>query len=152
MMRASVIHPETSFSRILPNELMPNFRGRYLSIFFVLFSKILNFWFFYEFFLLSLTWDHMGEKFQMISPLKECNRFTPKTSCIPLGTCTVSTKVAQRTVKFWNVGFFAIFFSFSLTWDYMGVKFSNDISSESTHLIRSPKFMCTPREDLYRSC
>ena len=41
--------------------------------------------------------------------------------------------------------FFLRFFSFSLTWDHMGVKISNDISFESTHQILSPKITHTPR-------
>ncbi len=44
------------------------------------------------------------------------------------------------------------FFSFSLTWDNMGEKTSNDISSESAHQICSQKFMHTPRKGLYQSC
>ncbi len=43
------------------------------------------------------------------------------------------------------------FFSFSLTWDHMGEKISNDISSESTHQIHSQKILNTPGEDLYQS-
>ncbi len=35
--------------------------------------------------------------------------------------------------------FFYDFFSFSLTWDHMGEKNSNDISSESTDEINSQK-------------
>ncbi len=34
----------------------------------------------------------------------------------------------------------------------MGVKISNDISSESTHQIHSQKMMHTPGEGLYQSC
>ncbi len=34
----------------------------------------------------------------------------------------------------------------------MGVKISNDISSESTHLIHAQKIMRTPGEDLCQSC
>ncbi len=34
----------------------------------------------------------------------------------------------------------------------MGVKISNDISSESTHQIHSQKIMHTPGEGLYQSC
>ncbi len=42
---------------------------------------------------------------------------------------SVSTKVVQRIAKF-QILEFCHFFSFSLTWDYMGMKLSNDISSE----------------------
>ncbi len=34
----------------------------------------------------------------------------------------------------------------------MGVKISNDISSESMQQIHSPKIMLTPGEGLYQSC
>ncbi len=34
----------------------------------------------------------------------------------------------------------------------MGVKISNDISSESAHQIHSQKIMHTPGEGLYQSC
>ena len=51
-----------------------------------------------------------------------------------------------------NFGVLPFFFSFSLTWYHMGVKASNDISSERTHQIRSLKFMATPGEGLYQSC
>ena len=57
------------------------------------------------------------------------NRFTPKKSCIPLGR--ISTKVVERIVTF-QILEFCHFFPFSLTWDHMGVKVSNDISSEKT--------------------
>ncbi len=54
-----------------------------------------------------------------------------------------------KTLQFWS---FAIFSSFSLTWDHMGEKTSNDISSESASHIRSPNFMhtCTSKEGLYQ--
>ena len=44
------------------------------------------------------------------------------------------------------------FFSLSLTWDHMGEKISNDISSESAQQICSQKFMHTARKGLYQSC
>ncbi len=37
---------------------------------------------------------------------------------------------------------------FSLTWDHMGEKISNDISSETTHQVCSLKFLYTPGEGL----
>ncbi len=43
-------------------------------------------------------------------------------------------------------------FSFSLTWDHMGVNVSNDISSESTYQIYPTQFMYTPAESLYQTC
>ena len=50
------------------------------------------------FFSFSLTLDHMGEKMlKDISP-ERTYTFTPKKSCILLGR--VSTKIAQRIVKF----------------------------------------------------
>ncbi len=47
-----------------------------------------------------------------------------------------------------NFGFLPIFFVFSHAWDHMGVKVSNDISSERIHQICSPKFMDTPEKGL----
>ena len=44
--------------------------------------------------------------------------------------------------------FFLRFFSFSSTWDHMGGKISNDISSESTHHIHSKKIMHTFKNGL----
>ncbi len=44
---------------------------------------------------------------------------------------------------------FFFFFSFSLTWDHMGRKTSNDIS-ESAQQICSQKFMHTPRKGIYQ--
>ena len=62
----------------------------------------------------------------------------------------------QNCSKNWeisNFGFLPVFvFSFSLTWDHMGVKVSNYICSESIHQICSPKFMYAPGEGLYQSC
>ena len=101
------------------------------SCFVCLFSKFYIFYFYLFFFIFVNILFHRTKK-----------------SCIPLGR--VSTKVVQRNVnfKFW---IFAIFFSFSLTWDHMGVKVSNDISSERTHQICSLKIMDTPGEGLYQN-
>ncbi len=76
------------------------------------------------------------------------NRFTPKKSCIPLGR--ISTKVVERIVTF-QILDFCHFFPFSLTWDHVGVKVSNDISAETTHHICSTKLMDTPGEGFYQS-
>ncbi len=65
--------------------------------------------------------------------------------CILLGR--VSTKVDQRIVKF-QILDFCHFFSVSLTWDRLGLKVSNDISSETTYQICSLKFMYTSGEGL----
>ncbi len=122
------------------------------------------------FFSFSLTWTIWEKKNQTISCLKVHHRFAPKNSilasrarcdyhrkvvsvgatrlwlgrmknsCILLGQ--VSTKVAQRFVEF-KICIFAQYFSLSLTWAHMGVKVSNDISSERAHQIYSPKFMDT---------
>ncbi len=51
--------------------------------------------------------------------------------------------------ELWNFGFLQFF---SLTWDLIGVKVSNDISSEKAHQICSTKFMYTPGEGLCQSC
>ncbi len=109
-----------------------------------------NFKFFTFFFSFSLTWDHMGEKFQTTSPLKVHIRFAPQKIMHTIGR--VSTKVVQRIIKFQILDFHQ-FFSFSLTWNHMTVKVSNDIS-ERTHQIGSPKlmYMYTPGEGLYQSC
>ncbi len=48
-----------------------------------------------------------------------------------------------------NFGFWLFLFSFSLTWDHMGEKTSNDIWSESAQQICSQKFMHTPNKGLY---
>ncbi len=64
-------------------------------------------------------------------------------------------EIVQRIVKFKILDFchiFFFFFSLTWTWDHMGVKVSNDISSETTHQICSPKFMYTSGEGLYQSC
>ncbi len=45
-----------------------------------------------------------------------------------------------------------IFVSFPLTWDHMGDKNSDDILSESTQQICSPKFRHTPKKGLCQSC
>ncbi len=74
----------------------------------------------------------MGEKCQTISPLKVHIRFIPpKYSCILHTPCIllgrVCTKVVETIVKFQSLDF-AIFYSFSLTWDRMGVKFQKTSS------------------------
>ncbi len=54
-----------------------------------------------------------------------------------------------------RIVFYFIFFyfcSFVLNKVHMVEKFSNDISCESAHRIRSPYFMYTPRENLSQSC
>ncbi len=42
--------------------------------------------------------------------------------------------------------------SSSLTWDYMGVKVSNDIACESMHQICSSKFIYIPEVGLQQIC
>ncbi len=80
----------------------------------------------------------MGENISNDISSESTHEIASQKSCILLGM--VSIKVVQRIVKFEIFGFFHFFFFFfSLTWDHMGVKFSNDISSESTHQICSQK-------------
>ena len=85
----------------------------------------------------------MRKKNQMTSPLKVHNSFTPKNACMLLES--VSTKVDQRTERFGLLLFF-------VSWDHMGVKGSNDMSSETTHQIPCPKFMYILRESIYQGC
>ncbi len=84
----------------------------------------------------------MGQTFQATSPLKVGTRFTAKNH-------VHSWEDLYQSLKFW---IFAKYFSFSLKWDHMGVKVSNDISPERAHQICSAKFMDTPGEGLYQSC
>ncbi len=53
---------------------------------------------------------------------------------------------------FQHFKFLQFFFSFSLTWDPMGVKVWNDISFESMQQIHSKQFMHTPMEGVYQIC
>ncbi len=69
--------------------------------------------------------------------------------CILLGA-KMFTNV-QRIIEISNLGFGGFFISLPLTWDHMGANVSNDISSERTHHICSPKFMYTRGEGLYQS-
>ena len=86
----------------------------------------------------------MGENISNISSESTHQSHPPKKSCMLLES--VSTEVIQRITKF-QILDFCHFFSFSLTWDNMGVKVSNDIS-ESMHQICSPKFLHTHGEGL----
>ncbi len=73
----------------------------------------LKFWIFAKYFSFSLTWDNMGVKVQMTSPLKEHTRFAPKNSWILLGR--VSTRVnVQWIVKFDILNFWHFLCSFFL--------------------------------------
>ena len=61
----------------------------------------------------------------------------------------------SRSFLFSEFYCFLLFYDFtwiSLTWNHMGVKISNDISSESTHQIHTQKILHTHRESLYESC
>ena len=65
--------------------------------------------------------------------------------------------ISRPFLFFENVAFLICydFFSFSLTWDHMGEKTSNDISSEITSHIHSKKihaYSITPRREVYQSC
>ena len=51
-----------------------------------------------------------------------------------------------------NFGFLPFCFSFSLKWDHIGERNSNDILSQSAQQIRSPKFMHAHRKALYQGC
>ncbi len=89
----------------------------------------------------------MGEKNSDDISSESTHQIHSKKACIILGR--VSTKVVQRIVNL-KVWIFDKYFSFSLTWDHMEVKVSNDISSERTHY--PPKFMDTPGEGLCQNC
>ncbi len=68
---------------------------------------------------------------------------------------TSSEGLCQSCIKIgeiWNFWIFANLFSFSLTWNHMGEKISNDILSESTQQISSQKSRYTPGKGLYQSC
>ncbi len=88
---------------------------------------------------------------QTTSPLKLHNRFTPRDQVY---TPRDGLSNVQRIMQFHTCAIFFSFsfsifglfpfFPFSLTWDYMGVKVSNDISSENTHQIHSQKLLYTP--------
>ncbi len=80
----------------------------------------------------------MGEFFSTTSPLKVHIRLTPKKSCILLGRA--STKVVQRIAKFQIFEFLPLFFSFSLTWDHMGIKFQTTSLKEHTRF--APQNSC----------
>ena len=80
----------------------------------------------------SGTWCHRGEKIHTSSPLKVRNRFTPKNSLIPLyQRCSKNCEIAHFV--------FLTFFFIYLAWNDIGVKLSDDIFLESTHLIHCPK-------------
>ncbi len=97
-MRPSSVVVRLSVEPVFLDQINYQIRGKgtyssYLQTFF--FSKMLFSFISYE---ISLTWDHMEEKFQTTSPLKVHNRFTPPKSCIVLGR--VCTKIVQGIVKF----------------------------------------------------
>ncbi len=73
------------------------------------------------------------------------NRFTPQNSGSEglYQSCSKNCEIS-------HFGFFPFLLSFSLTWDFVGVKVSNDISCESMHQIYSPKFMYIHGEGLYQ--
>ncbi len=126
---------------------MPNLGKEYLAtispdLFFVFQSFFFIFTIFFSF---SLTRDHMGANISS----SDTSNSIPK-SCILIGR--VSAKVVQRILKFQILDLCHFLFSFfSLTWDHIGVKVLNDITSERTHQLCSPKFIYTHREGLYQS-
>ena len=91
----------------------------------------------------------MGEKKSNDISSESTHQIQSQKACILLAR--FSTKVVEIIVKF-KILVFAKLFPFSLTWDHMGGKVSNDISFERTYQICSPKFMDIPRESLYQSC
>ena len=114
---------------------------------FVLFLKIFNFDFYNFFFVFvgpygskNFKW-HLHWKYEPDSP--------PKYHAYSWEGSLPKLFKELRNLIFWISD---KYFSFSLTCDHMGVKVSNDISSERAHQICSPKFMDTPGEDLYHSC
>ena len=128
---------------------MLNFGKNYLSTispkkFFSKFNFFFSYDFFFPtiFFFFSLTWDHMGEKISNIS--ESTHQIHQKIMHTP------REGLPKLFKKLWNFKFWIsaiFFFLFLLTWDHMGAKVSNTISSE-----RTQKFIYTPREGLYQSC
>ncbi len=80
------------------------------------------FFFFYEHFSFSLTWDPMGAK---ISKCYSSYKLQPKVFKLFLTFLPNGSRKTTRLefLKFWK---FNEFYSFSLTYDSMGVKISND--------------------------
>ncbi len=118
------------------------------TIFFVCFSQFCIFDFF-TIFSFSLTWDHMGEKTS-----NDISSQNYKTDSLQKFTHISREGLYQNCIKIGeisNLGILPILFSFSLTWDYMGVKVSNDILSESAQQIYcSQKIMHTPMKGRYQ--
>ena len=67
------------------------------------------------------------------------SREGPYQSCIKIG-------------KIWNIGFLPFFFFAFIKMGPYGRKSSDDVLSESTQQICSPKFRRTPKKGLYQSC
>ncbi len=63
-----------------------------------------------------------------------------------------STRDGQRIRRNDENLIVVIFSPISLTWVYMGVKVSNDISPEITYQVHSPEVMYTSREGFYQIC
>ncbi len=97
----------------------------------------------------SLTWDHMGEHIQTTSSLIASNR----TDSLPK-IHSNSSFLPKLFNELWNVKFwmFAHLFSFSFTRDHIGVRVSNDISSETPDSLPKLMYMYSPREGLCQSC
>ncbi len=114
------------------------------------FSKFCIFDFLRFFFSFLLTWDHIGEKCQTTSPLKVHITFTP-----PKIMHTHMVGLYQSCSKNWEISNFGFlpffFFSFSLTWDHMGVKVTASPLKEPTRFAPQ-KFMHTHGKGLYQSC
>ena len=130
---------------------MLNFGDRYLStispdhFFCCCFFQNFNFFICYNFFFAFVNLQPYSRKKFNRHLLWKYTSDSLQKSYLLLGR--FSTKVVQRIVKFEILDicqFFFFFFSFSLTWDHMGVKASNNISEERTHQVCSPICMDTP--------
>ncbi len=122
------------FSQNPWSTLMPNLVERYLfttspDYFAPNFCILDLFFFFLHFLLFSLR--YMREKTLQTTSLKVHSRITPKKL---MHTSSMSREGLYQSCinigEIWNFGFLPFCFSFSLTWDYMGEKTSNEIFSE----------------------
>ena len=136
------VRPYTSFSRKPWSRLTPNVYhiSRPFLFVFQIFFFIIIFLRFLFFVFVNISTIIYGSK--------NFKRLLPKNHAYFRGGSLLKLFKELWNLKFWILN---KYFSFSLTWDHMGVKVSNDISPERTHQICSRKFMDTPREGLYQS-
>ncbi len=109
------------------------------------YASFAPFFFFTIFFSFSLTWDHIGEwnSFDISSDGNHQIHSQKIMHTHRKGLYQSRSKNCEIS-DFGILPFFFLF-SFSVTWDHIGVKVSNDISCERTHQICSPN-SCIPLE------